>query len=257
MPWGVNVEKILGIIPSRIGSTRLARKPLADICGKSLIQRTYESCLKSKLVTDLIVATDSSEIFEHVYEFGGVAIMTSEDHRSGTSRIIEVAQNMGDVYSGFLNIQGDHPILEAEHIDSLAEKLIANSNKELVVTPVYNTHNSWDVFNPNSVKVVMDQHMNAMYFSRSPIPYQRDLTQEDWATMGYWKHLGLYGFTQSAISRIPQLELSYLESSESLEQLTWLHQGVKISCVQVSTDVLAVDTFEDLERVKSMLKTQK
>lgn len=252
MLWEIIMSKVLGIIPSRIGSMRLPRKPLIDIFGKSLIQRTYESCSKSHLVQDFIVATDSQEIFDHVIGFGGKVMMTG-DCSSGTLRVIEVAQKFSD-YDYFLNIQGDHPLLEVEHIDSLAIKLQCLSQDDFaVVTPIVKFQNYEEVENPNVVKVVFNKEKQALYFSRSIIPYLRDKGVDDYLIKYGWKHLGLYGFNKKAINFIKQCEISDLEVGESLEQLSWLYQGIKIYCVEVEKDVASVDTYQDLQKIRNIL----
>lgn len=246
-------HKLLGIIPARIGSTRLPKKPLADILGQSLIQRVYESCLKSKLVSDFVIATDSKEIKQHVEDFGGIALMTSNKHESGTARMIEVSKKLFK-YVGYLNIQGDNIDLKASHIDLIAEYILKNKYKDAIATPIYETHSAEDVFNPSNVKAVIDQDNYALYFSRQPIPFIRGLEQEKWPAYGFWKHLGVYGFTSSAIKKIEGLKPSYLEKAESLEQLSWLYAGLKIKCVEVKHDVISIDTPEDLEKAKEALK---
>lgn len=247
--------KTLGIIPSRIGSTRLPRKPLADLGGKTLIQRTYESCLKSRLLDECIVATDSEEIYQHVLDFGGKVALTDSDHVSGTSRMLEVVeQNPG--YQAYLNIQGDHPLIEMEHIDALIIKLGIESERDIVVTPVVRFQVYEEVENKNVVKAVFDHEFKALYFSRSIIPFLRDNSSEEYLYRFGWKHLGLYGFTSSVISKIKSLPSSDLEIGESLEQLTWLYHGIPIYCVPVRNDVASVDTYQDLEKIRAILKEQ-
>ena len=245
------MSKVLGIIPSRIGSVRLPRKPLADLCGKSLIQRTYESCKKSLLLDDVIVATDSQEIYDHVEAFGGKVEMTGE-HNSGTSRIIEVADRHPE-YQNFINIQGDHPILEIQHIDSLAIHLFTEYDEPFVITPIFHLTSMEEVLNPSVVKVVFNKQKEALYFSRNRIPFGliKDVPSDNFP---YWKHLGLYGFNSEALSVIAKLPTSYLEKYESLEQLTWLFNTIKIVCVEVDKDVLSVDVPEDLERVRDLIQ---
>lgn len=251
------MSKVLGIIPARIGSTRLKNKPLVDISGKTLIQRTYESCKKSTLLDELVVATDSQEIIKHVTSFGGKALMTNPNHNSGTQRCIEIAERNISNFDIFINIQGDHPILDIEHIDPLVIKLLNNNSERLIATPIYKISDKEDIFLDSAVKVVVDKDFNAMYFSRSPIPFVRDLSKDKWHNELFYKHIGIYGFTKSAIISIKQLKTSNIERLESLEQLTWLYNGMKISCMEVKKDVLAVDTAADVERVKDFLNESK
>lgn len=245
------MSKILGIIPSRIGSTRLPRKPLADLCGKSLIRRTYESCKQSLLLDEVIVATDSKEIYDHVEDFGGKVEMTGE-HFSGTLRMIEVADRHPG-YQGYLNIQGDHPILKTGHIDSLAIKLFSAGEEPQVITPIFHLSSMEDVLTPSVVKVVFNKKMEALYFSRNRIPFlmMKDMPEDNFP---YWKHLGLYGFNSEALKMIKKLPMSDLEKYESLEQLTWLFNGIKIVCVEVLSDVLSVDVPEDLDKVIELIQ---
>lgn len=244
--------RTLGIIPARIGSTRLPKKPLLDFFGKSLIQRTYEAAMKSKLISRVAVATDSEEIEAEVLRFGGIAYLTSADHPSGTSRLLELAEKFSD-YNFYLNIQGDHPLLEIEHLDSLVIKLFdAGNEKPCIVTPVVRFQDWSEIHNPNVVKAVLNQKNEAMYFSRHSIPFVRNEQDKVWLyEKAFWKHLGLYGFNALAVKELKRMASSVLEVSESLEQLSWLYQGMKICCVEVEKDVLSVDTPEDVERVKN------
>lgn len=243
------IMKTLGIIPSRIGSQRLPKKPLLDICGKSLIQRTYESCKKSLLLDNIIVATDSEEIYNHVINFGGKVEMTKE-HSSGTARMIEVAERQL-YYDAYLNIQGDHPLVDIEHIDSLIIKLqkLQINKTSSIVTPIVKFKNTNDTKNIHAVKVVINQYNEALYFSRSEIPFVRNTTENV-----FWKHIGLYGFNKFALKDIKDLPISILESVEMLEQLTWLYHGLKIHCIEVNKDVLSVDVLSDLELVKNVIE---
>jgi 3-deoxy-manno-octulosonate cytidylyltransferase (CMP-KDO synthetase) len=245
--------KVLGIIPSRIGSTRLPRKPLVDLCGKTMVQRTYESCLKSKLISDVIVATDSLEILDHVKSFGGKVMMTGECS-SGTMRTIEVAKQFPD-YEGFLNIQGDNPILDIEHIDSLIIKMMSlNKGSDIIVTPIVRFKDYSEIDSTTSVKVVMNNKNIALYFSRSKIPHLRESSLDDFVIKYGWKHLGLYGFNKSAIEKITKFNQSPLEQCELLEQLTWVFNEMKVHCVQVENDIISVDTMEDVYKVRKALE---
>jgi 3-deoxy-manno-octulosonate cytidylyltransferase (CMP-KDO synthetase) len=245
--------KTLGVIPARIGSTRLPRKPILDICGKSLIQRVYQSSLTSMLLSDLIVATDSDEIYSHVKSFGGNAILTSDSHQSGTSRVLEVAEKFPD-FDCYLNIQGDSIGIKSEHIDSLIIKLdILPKDVPAVTTPIVRFKNYDDVKNKNHVKVVLDKNNKGLYFSRSEIPFLREESIDSFILNYGWKHIGLYGFNQLAVRRIKELKMSFLEKCEMLEQLTWLHDGIEISCIEVGGDIFSVDTAEDIQHVRKLI----
>ncbi len=248
--------KVLGIIPARIGSTRLPRKPLIDLLGKSLIQRTYESCQKSLLLSDIVVATDSEEIQQHVISFNGKVVLTQE-HSSGTSRMLEVIK-MYPEYDLYLNIQGDNPNVRIEHIDSLIIKLMdLDGSIPNIATPIVKFQELDELDNKNVVKVVHDKYGKALYFSRSQIPFNRSCSLEDMIIKYGKKHLGLYGFNKPAIEKIEHLQSSDLEMVESLEQLSWLYYQIPIYCVEVEHDIISIDTASDVEKFRRVLNDSK
>jgi 3-deoxy-manno-octulosonate cytidylyltransferase (CMP-KDO synthetase) len=240
--------KILGIIPARIGSTRLPRKPLHDFFGKTMINRCLESCHKSEVIKDFIVATDSEEIIDHVTSLGFRGEMTGS-HESGTLRAIEIFDRYKE-YDYFVNIQGDHPLLNKEHIDLVSSDL----KKSHISTPIVKLTKKDELFNPSVVKVIKDYQDYAIYFSRNPIPYVRDFDKNFWLEQTqYYKHLGIYGFSRLASDMIKSFSKSKLESDESLEQLTWIYNGMKISTVEVQKDLQAVDTLDDVNIIKELI----
>lgn len=235
----------IGVIPARFGSTRFPKKVLADLCGKPLIQHVWESAKKAKMLDDLIIATDSEEVMDAVRAFRGKAVFTSRDHATGTDRIAEVV-NPIDV-KAVINIQGDEPLVRPEMIDSLT-RTILDSKDISIASLMKKIEDPSDIKNPNVVKVVVDKNGFAIYFSRSPIPYPR--TE---AAKLYYKHFGIYAYTKDFLYVFTNLPKSYLEKSESLEQLRVLESGYKIKMVETKFDSIGVDTPEDLKRVKEIL----
>jgi 3-deoxy-manno-octulosonate cytidylyltransferase (CMP-KDO synthetase) len=235
--------KVLGVIPARYGSTRFPGKALADINGKPMIQWCYESSLKSKLIDKLIVATDDKRIFEAVKKFGGEAVMTSNKHRSGTDRIAEAVKKYNcDIV---VNIQGDEPFIDYRTIDNAIDALKKDKNVQ-VSTVAKKIKDKKEINNPNNVKVVFDDKFNALYFSRSLIPYDRD----EKSKVIYYRHYGLYVYRRDYLLKITKLPEGKLEKTEKLEQLRVLENGGKIKIVLTNKDSVSIDTPEDLKGVK-------
>lgn len=244
--------KILGIIPARYASTRFPAKPLADLAGLSMIQRVYTQVSKSKKITKVIVATDHTEIAKHVLEFGGSVCMTSENHASGTDRCYEVLSKEQELFDYVINIQGDEPFISPDQIDLLASLL--NGETELA-TLIKKLETQQQLTNPNIVKVVTNESKEAMYFSRSPIPFWRG-KETDWVKQHtYYKHIGMYGYRSDILKRITSLNVSTLEKAESLEQLRWLENGFKIKTAETTIETLGIDTPADLEHALQYLKS--
>jgi 3-deoxy-manno-octulosonate cytidylyltransferase (CMP-KDO synthetase) len=238
-------KRVVAVIPSRYGSTRLPAKPLLDLLGKPLVQRVYERAALAAGISKVVVATDDRRIFDAVRKFGGDVEMTSPSARSGTERIVEIANRIeGDI---FINVQGDEPLLPPEMI----EEVIALFDREDVelATLSRDLAADEDVSNPNLVKVVADRFDRALYFSRSPIPYFRNQT-------GYAPriHVGIYGYTRKFLERFSSLEYSLLEETESLEQLRWLENGHRIIVGHTARKSVGVDTMEDYEKVLTILR---
>lgn len=240
--------KAIAIIPARIASTRLPRKILREIDGRTMLDRVYSAAKAAPMLADVIVATDSEEILNVCRLHGWTARMTSDQHRSGTDRVHEVAQAVdADVY---VNVQGDEPLARPEHLTSLLELM---RDKSVQVGTLKTPCAAEDVNNPNAVKVVTDKDGRALYFSRATIPFDRD-TRGDSA---YYKHLGFYAYRKPALNNFYGWPESSLERSERLEQLRFLENGTEIYVAETPYDTLGVDTEADLKRVEGILQRQR
>ena len=245
----------LGIIPARYGSSRFPGKPLADIGGKSLIQRVYDQGLKAACLKDLIVATDDQRILEHVLGFGGQAVLTSDKHRSGTERCKEAVLIWNEGHPGpwevVINIQGDEPFISPGQIDLVGE-LLSEPGTD-IGTLVKKISDLTELTDPNVVKVVLNRYGDAMYFSRSAIPYLRDKNPEEWTShQTYYKHIGIYGYKTDILVRLPELYPTEAEIAESLEQLRWLSYGLKIRTRVTETESISIDTPSDLLKITNI-----
>ena len=239
--------KILGVIPARYASTRFPGKPLVDIAGKSMVQRVYEQACKAHGLSGAIVATDDARIYDHVLGFGGSVVMTGTEHPSGTDRILEVAAQMPD-FDAYINIQGDEPYIDPSQIDQVCE--ILRSRKGAFVGTLVKRLLQ-DIDNANTVKVVFALDGRAIYFSRSAIPYLRDpQARETWEQeRGYFKHIGIYGYSKDGLAAIRLMQRGILEQAESLEQLRWLEHGMPIYVAETLLETQAVDTPDDLKKL--------
>lgn len=243
--------KVLGIIPSRYGSSRFPGKPLIDLKGKSMIQRVYEQSSKCKLFSKIIVATDDQRIFEHVQSFGGNVVMTAENHQSGTARCSEVIKQYQD-YDIVVNIQGDEPLIRPEQLGSLIE-LFQDTTVE-IGTIVKKMKDIQEVKNPNRIKVVLDKEGNGVYFSRSPIPHVANISEESWLEhANFYKHIGIYAWRRHVLEKISQLPSTTLERIESLEQLRWIYNGFKIKTVETEVETPNIDAPEDVDAVLKLI----
>ncbi|MBI4619512.1 MAG: 3-deoxy-manno-octulosonate cytidylyltransferase [Desulfobacterales bacterium] len=244
--------KAIGIIPARYHSTRFVGKPLADICGKPMIEHVYDRASRADSLTSVTVATDDERIFRKVEEFGGRAILTSSHHKSGTDRIAEALIQL-DVKDTDLivNIQGDQPLLEPATVDEIIRPFV-NDPSLLMATLCCRIETEDEIRNPNVVKVVVDKDGFALYFSRSPIPYVRE---QDTAPP-FYKHIGIYAYRKDFLLRFTKMPQSELEKAEMLEQLRALENGYRIKAVNTLFDSVEVDTQEDLEKVKRIITTQ-
>jgi len=241
--------RVLGVIPARFASSRFPGKPLAMIDGKSMIQRVYEQASKSRSLDMVLIATDDTRIEKHVLDFGGKVMMTSGSHTSGTERIGEVIRRIGEQADGgfdiVVNIQGDEPQLNPEQID-LAVKCFSDPAIQ-ISTLMKQIMNREEVLNPNVVKVVVNSYSEALYFSRSAIPYVRDHLPSEWfENQIFFKHIGLYAYSTDVLKQILLLPSGTLEKAESLEQLRWLENGFKIKVIPTLFETVSVDTPEDL-----------
>ena len=238
--------RTLAVIPARYASTRLPGKPLLDICGKPMIQRVCEAVGRAALVDDVLVATDAEVIARAVNDFGGRAVMTSPDCASGTDRLVEIARHeQADIY---LNVQGDEPLLRPADVDKLVEALLRHP-QAAAATPCYPISPT-QALDPNLVKVVRNEAGQALYFSRAPIPYDRDGERQ----IQYWGHVGMYAYRSSALAIFAAHAPGELERTEKLEQLRLLQHGIGIQMVELPPCAPGVDTEEDLERVRALLQ---
>lgn len=242
------MNKVIGVIPVRLESTRLPRKALRLICGHSMIEWIYCRARAWPSFARLVVATDSEEVMAHCGALGIPATLTSSAHRSGSDRVIEVmGREPADLY---VNIQGDEPMVTAQHIELLIapfrqQKVTTVTTLKVAITPE-------EAANPNDVKVVTDHSGRALYFSRSPIPYDRAGASE----VRYYKHLGFYAYTREALATLGKLAPSELESAEALEQLRFLENGIPIDVVETANDTVGVDTEGDLRKVEEYFRRE-
>jgi len=243
----------LGLIPARYASTRFPGKPLVDIGGKSMIQRVYEQASR---VVRAVVATDDSRIEAEVLRFGGEVVMTSPHHRSGTDRCAEALDIMevrlGEAFDVVLNIQGDEPFIRPEQLAQLMACFEDEATQ--IATLVRRMARPEDVFDPNQVKALRDLSGRALYFSRSPVPFVRDASKEEWLSRyPYLKHIGMYAYRGAVLRQLAQLAPSALEVAESLEQNRWIEHGFCIRVAETEDEGVYIDTPEDLERVRQSL----
>jgi len=245
------------IIPARFASKRFPGKPLAPLLGKPMIQHVYQQALEAKMTSEVWVATDDSRIAEVVRDFGGRVILTSTQHNSGTDRVFEAAQNLeSDLV---LNLQGDEPLIVPEQLDQVIKALEEDPKADIATLRVA-TRDLDEILSPNCVKVVVDHHQYALYFSRAPIPFYRvywdsKAPETEWPdTWGTaWIHIGLYGFRRAAIDMISSFSASPWEEAEQLEQLRFLYWGCKIRVVETNHKTFGVDIPEDLRRAEQAL----
>lgn len=248
-------KKVLCIIPARYNSSRFPGKPLADIGGKSMIRRVYEQAKACPVLDRVIIATDDPRILNHAEAFGADALLTRSDHISGTDRCAEVAALMPE-YAVCINIQGDEPFLNPAQIERIALPLL--EGRAEISTLAKAIQDQAALQNPNIVKVVFNKNGHALYFSRSPIPYLRDIPEQDWASkQAHYRHLGLYGFQRDTLLEIASLPSSTLEQWEALEQLRWLENGKSIFVALTDEETIGIDTPEDAEKARIFLQKQK
>ena len=246
--------KFIAIIPARYASTRFPGKPLAMLGGKSVIQRVWEQV--SGAVGAAVVATDDERIAEAVESFGGRAVMTSPDHKSGTDRCWEAYQKQGEEYDVIINVQGDEPFIAHSQLRAIMSCFEdKNTDIATLVKPFAESDGLAALENPNSPKVVLDNSSRAIYFSRSVIPYLRGVEREEWLKHHtFYKHIGMYAFRRNVLGEVTALPQSKLELAESLEQLRWIENGYKIGVGISDVETVGIDTPEDLERAEEFLK---
>lgn len=245
--------KFIGIIPARFASTRFPGKPLAMLGGKTVIQRVYEQT--TAILDEAYVATDDERIYQAVEQFGGRAIMTRTDHKSGTDRIEEAAEKIGTQADVIINIQGDEPFIQQSQIETLMHLFDDPTTQIGTLGKRFETIEA--VQNPNSPKIVTDKRGFALYFSRSIIPYIRGKEQGEWLQhFPFLKHLGLYAYRREVLREITLLPQSPLEIAESLEQLRWLENGYRIRVGLTDVETVGIDTPEDLQRAEAFLASR-
>ncbi len=243
---------IIGIIPARYASTRFPGKPLININGKSMLQRVYEQSLKSKSLAKVVVATDDERIADHVKKFGGEVVLTTADHASGTDRCYDAAKQLNANFDYIINIQGDEPFIAPEQIDELAAVL---NNKDVeLATQMIAVNSNEILFDTGEVKIVLNQNNEALYFSRTVIPFIKNIDEKEWHKHHtYYRHVGMYAYRKDILEKITALPVSSLEKAESLEQLRWLENGFTIKCVVTKYESHCIDTPEDVEKVLQLL----
>lgn len=247
------VMKFVAIIPARYASTRFPGKPLAVLGGKTVIQRVYEQV--SRVLDEAYVATDDERIFQAVEAFGGKAVMTRTDHKSGTDRIQEAATKIGTDADVIINVQGDEPFIQPSQIETLMHLFDDPTTQIGTLGKPFESMDA--VENPNSPKIVTDNRGFALYFSRSVIPYIRGKERGEWfGEYPFLKHLGIYAYRREVLAEVTRLPQSSLEKAESLEQLRWLQNGYRIRVGLTDVETVGIDTPEDLQRAEEFLAIQ-
>lgn len=243
--------KFTAIIPARYASTRFPGKPLALLSGKPIIQHVYEQV--NQVIKDVWVATDDQRIFETVNTFGGKAVMTRKDHKSGTDRIEEAAEKIQTQADIIINVQGDEPFIQPSQIETLCE--LFKHPQTQIATLGKPFEDIEAVKNTNSPKIVTNYQGFALYFSRSVIPFVRGIEENEWLEhFPYLKHLGIYAYRREILKEITKLPMSSLEKAESLEQLRWLQNGYHIRVGITNVETIGIDTPKDLERAEAYSK---
>jgi 3-deoxy-manno-octulosonate cytidylyltransferase (CMP-KDO synthetase) len=241
--------KIISMIPARYSASRFPAKLMQNLAGKSVILRTYEATIATKLFDEVYVVTDSSIIYDEIVNHGGKAMMSIKEHQSGSDRIAEAVEGLDvDIV---VNVQGDEPFTERESLEKVLSVFKNDSQKEIDLASLMVEIHDWDeISNPNTVKVIVDQNNFALYFSRSPIPFPRDKE----AGTRYFKHKGIYAFRKQALLDFYRLPMQFLEATEKIECIRYLEYGKKIKMVETNIEGVEIDTPEDLERAKRLWK---
>lgn len=246
--------KFIAIIPARYASSRFPGKPLADMAGKPMIQRVYEQV---KIAVDEVwVATDDSRIYDAVKNFEGKVVMTSTAHKSGTDRIQEAYKKIGTEFDVIINVQGDEPFIQPEQIEALKNCFDTNKTELATLVKPFRKEDGFEaLFNPNSPKVVVNKNNEAIYFSRSVIPYIRDTHHAEWLNKHvFYKHIGMYAYRSDILDEITKLPQSSLELAESLEQLRWIENSYRIRVGYTTLETIGIDTPEDMEKALTYLQ---
>ncbi len=245
--------KFLAIIPARYASTRFPAKPLAMLGGKPVIQHVYE---RVSSILEAVVATDDKRIYDVVEAFGGKVVMTSIEHRTGTDRCLEAYRNYNVEADVVINVQGDEPFIADEQIRSLMQCFDNIQTDIATLIKPFPANTTFDVLsNPNTPKVITNEQGQAIYFSRSVIPYLRGQNENKWASLHtYYKHIGIYAYRVEVLKRITQMPQTPLELSESLEQLRWLENHLTIQTAITNIETIGIDTLEDLIKAEQYLQ---
>lgn len=243
--------KIIAIIPARLASSRFPEKVLADIEGKSMIQRVFEQVSLVQGLSQVLIATDHPKVVEHVHAFGGEAVLTDPDLPSGTDRCAEALTKITGEFDYIINVQGDEPCIHPEVLEELIKVLDYKTEIATLMNPILSID---ELIDPNVVKVVPTLRKQALYFSRQAVPYQRDVPMEDWLQQAkYYRHVGVYAFRADILEQLVKIPVSLLENLEKLEQLRWLGFGYKIKLVETSLRSIGVDQPEDVAKVVAYL----
>ncbi|HEU4716183.1 MAG TPA: 3-deoxy-manno-octulosonate cytidylyltransferase [Bacteroidia bacterium] len=241
--------KIIGIIPARFASTRFSGKPLVDIGGKPMIVRVYEQAKKAARLAAVYIATDDERIAEVARKHNCEFVMTSAEHPSGTDRCAEAVRKIEGSWDAVINIQGDEPFIQPEQIDLLAS-LFTDATVE-IGTLVKKLKDPSDLDNPNTMKVVLDNSGNGMYFSRSAIPFVRNFPKAEWTGHHlFFRHIGIYGYRTQVLEKITKLPVGRLEKAESLEQLRWLENGYRIRTALTDMETISIDAPQDIDKLR-------
>jgi 3-deoxy-manno-octulosonate cytidylyltransferase (CMP-KDO synthetase) len=244
--------QVLVVIPARYASTRFPGKPLVDIKGKPMIQHVYERVSQCNFISKVIIATDDERIMDAAEKFSSPAMMTSSSHQSGSDRCAEVVKSLSDKYDIVINVQGDEPFIDQTQLFSII-RCFENPETE-IATLVKKVQSSEELFNPNVVKVALNELKEALYFSRAAIPFNRNHSMESWMEHHtYYKHIGIYAFKPQILLKLTRLKHSSLEIAESLEQLRWLENGFKIKTEITEKENFAIDTPQDLEKLLNII----
>ncbi len=243
------MSDILIVIPARYGSTRLPAKALKLLGGKPVVQHVYEACQKAN-VGEVLIATENQIIVDAVAQFGAKGVLTSESCQSGTDRVYEASKGRSEKF--IINVQGDEPFLNPTTVQKIADMLQKDPSCD-IATAVAPTLDEEKINNPNCVKAVLNKDGKALYFSRSPVPYKREITEKN-KNIPYWQHCGIYGYRKEALERFVSLPPSPLEKLEKLEQLRALEDGLTIKCVEIAPAGPAIDTASDLQKAEEYLK---
>jgi 3-deoxy-manno-octulosonate cytidylyltransferase (CMP-KDO synthetase) len=243
-------KKVAAIIPARFASTRFPGKPLVDLGGKPMIQRTYERVKAVKGFDRIIIATDDQRIFDAAQGFNAEVMMTSSEHLTGTDRCAEVLRRLGEEVDYVVNIQGDEPFIEPAQLEEVAAGF---SSGAPILTLIKKITDSETLFNVNTPKVVCDEEGNALYFSRQTIPFLRGVEPTDWLNKHtFFKHIGLYAYRADILPDLSALKPTSLELAESLEQLRWIQNGIQIKAMETQFETIGIDSPEDLEKIQKM-----